>query len=544
MCSWQIDKPAATELHPMRNADENLPGTSSSLYAEHRPLNTVLRHVWCPLALALVLSAAGQTPIQQINGPTRATPLPLSGRPTPDHPVSITQQTVQGSAGNSVNLLDDIVTVQGPYTGSVPEGKPSAGVLQLTLQQALKMGLRTNLGAVSQSTAVQAAEGQRLVARSALMPNINIGAAEVFEKENLRTAGLKSNLIPPATIYNYDDLRGLLQQSVIDLVSIHQLHGASEALKSSRASAKNARDLIVLAVGATYLQLTATKARLDASLAQAATARTIFERAADRFKVGLAPRLDATRAEVQTDEDEQRTISFESDLETQKLRLARLIGLPLGQPFVAIDVYGFHPDVSYTLDTALNRAFEHRQDFIAAAASVKAADAAVKAAHSEYLPSVQIRADAGIAGTAPTQTSFGVYTVQGIVTIPVYNGGRTAGDERQAEAAQHQRKAEYEDTRAQVDQDVRMAYIQLNAANRQATLAQRNQGLAHETLTQSTDRFFAGITDSVEVVQAEQAVVQADDDLITALFEHNLAKLSLARAMGESEETLPQLLQK
>ena len=89
-----------------------------------------------------------------------------------------------------------------------------------------------------------------------------------------------------------------------------------------------------------------------------------------------------------------------------------------------------------------------------------------------------------------------------------------------------------------------MAYIQLNAANRQVTLAQRNQGLAHETLTQSTDRFFAGITDSVEVVQAEQAVVQADDDLITALFEHNLAKLSLARAMGESEETLPQLLQK
>lgn len=503
-----------------------------------RPLQSVL------LAFAAAASAFAQTPVQQITGPTRTLPVPLSGRSTPDSPVSVTQRTVEGTSGGSVNLLDDSVTVQGPFGGSVPASKVTDGVLQLSMQQAIAMGLRSNLGGTTESTAVQAAERQHLVARSALLPNVNIGAAEVFAKQNLRTAGLKSNLIPPATVFNYDDLRGLLQQSVLDLVSIHQFHVATEALKSSRANAKNARDLIVLAVGGTYLQVTATKARLDASRAQAVTARAVLQRASDRFEVGLAARLDATRAEVQLEEEEQRTISFESDLELQKLRLARLIGMPLGQAFVTSDVYGFHPEVAYTLDTALDHAFQHRQDAKAAAASVRAADAAVKAAHSERLPSVQIRADAGIAGTAPTQTSLGVYTVQGIVTVPVYNGGRIAGDERQAEAAQRQRKAEYEDTRAQVDQDVRTAYIQLNASAHQVTLARHNQDLAHDTLTQSTDRFYAGVTDSVEVVQAEQAVVQADDDLIAALFEHNLAKLSLARAMGESEETLPQLLRK
>ena len=498
----------------------------------------------CVLAWVSFNGAGGQTPVQQITGPTRTMQVPLSGRQTPDNSVSVTQQTTQGSAGNSVNLLEDSVSVQGPYAGSVPAGKLSSGVLQLTLDQALKLGLHANLGAVNQSTALQSAEAQRLQARSALLPNINIGAAEVFEKENLRTVGLKSNLIAPSTVYNYDDLRGLMQQSVVDLVSIHQFHGATETVKSSRASAKNSRDLIVLAVGGTYLQLTATKARLDASHAQAVTARAVYERARDRFQAGLAARIDATRAEVQMEEDEQRTISFESDLATQHLRLARLIGLPLGQQFVATDVYGYHPDVPYTIEVALDRAFAHRMDLVAAAANVKAADAVVKAAHSERLPNVQLRADAGIAGTAPTQTSLGVYTVQGIVTVPVFEGGRIAGDERQAEAAQRQRKAEYDDTRAQVDQDVRQAYIQLNAANRQVVLARHNQDLAHDTLQQSTDRFIAGVTDTVEVVQAEQAVVQADDDLITALFEHNLAKLSLSRAMGESEETLPQLLRK
>ena len=231
-------------------------------------------------------------------------------------------------------------------------------------------------------------------------------------------------------------------------------------------------------------------------------------------------------------------------METQRLRLARLIGLPIGQKFVAGDVYRYQPMSGYTLDTALDRAMQRRQDLLAAAASVKAADAAVKAAHSERLPNIVIHADAGIAGTAPTQTSLGVYTVQGIVTIPVYDGGRITGDQKQAHAAQTQRRAEYEDTRAQVDQDVREAFIQLNAAESQVRVADRNQVLAHESLTQSFDRFVAGVTDTVEVVQAEQAVVQADNDQINALYQHNLAKLSLARAMGAAEETLPQLLRK
>ena len=503
--------------------------------------------VYAPIALLCVSAgtrAAAQTPVQQLSGPTRPTPVPLSGRATPDNPVTVTQQTVPGSSGNSVNLLDDSVMVQGPYAGSVPAGKLTPDVLPLTLEQALKLGLRANLGAISQSAGVRQAEGQRIAARSALLPNLNVGAAEVFEKENLRTVGLKTATIPTVSIFNYDDARGLLDQTVLDLVSIHQLHGATEVLKSSRASAKNARDLIVLAVGGTYLQITATRARLDASQAEVASAQAVFKQAKDRFEAGLAARIDATRAEVQMEEDEQRSVSFEADLATQQLRLARLIGLPLGQQYAATDVYGYNPEISYTLDTALERAFQHRQDLLAAASSVKAADSAVKAARSEYLPNIKIHADAGIAGTAPTQTSLGVYTVQGLVTVPVWNGGRVAGDERQAQAAQQQRKAEYEDARAQVDQDVRQAYIQLNAANHQVTLARHNQDLAHDTLTQSTDRFIAGVTDTVEVVQAEQAVVQADDDLINALFAHNLAKLSLARAMGESEETLPQLLRK
>lgn len=136
------------------------------------------------------------------------------------------------------------------------------------------------------------------------------------------------------------------------------------------------------------------------------------------------------------------------------------------------------------------------------------------------------------------------YSVSGVLSIPLYDGGRIHGDIQIATAALRQRQGELEDVRAQVAQDVKQAFIDLNSAADQVRVASNNVDLAHETLTQSRDRFAAGVADSVELVQAEQAVVQADEDLIAATFDHNLAKVSLARAMGNAEQTLPQLLRK
>ena len=126
----------------------------------------------------------------------------------------------------------------------------------------------------------------------------------------------------------------------------------------------------------------------------------------------------------------------------------------------------------------------------------------------------------------------------------MYEGGRIRGEVQQATAALQQRHAEFENARGQVDQDVRQAFIDLNSAADQVGVARSNVGLSHDSLQQSRDRFAAGVADTVELVQAEQAVVQADDDYITALFDHNLAKVSLARALGNAEQTLPQLLRR
>ena len=242
--------------------------------------------------------------------------------------------------------------------------------------------------------------------------------------------------------------------------------------------------------------------------------------------------------------EEQRLRSLKADFDTQKLRLARIIGLPLGQQFTIADEYHYAPLSDLTLDTALTRAENNRQDIQAAASALKAAEDALKAAHAERLPNLTVAADYGAAGLRPTTDASSVWTVSGTLTIPIWEGGRIRGDVDQATAVFRQRQAELQDVRAQADQDVRQAFIDLNSAADQVDVARSNVDLAHATLEQSRDRFSQGVADSVELVQAEQTVVQADDDYITAVYEHNLAKVSLARAMGNAEQSLPQMLRK
>ncbi len=463
----------------------------------------------------------------------------------PTNGVTITQQTSPSSGNGSANVINSTVTVLPPYTGSVPSGSVEQNTVALTLQQALAMGLKANLGAVEQSAGVLQAQGARTIARSGLLPNLNTGISEVFERENLRTLGVSIPIIPESVQFNYFDARAVrLQQAVLDVARLESLHTATETLKASLISARNTRDLIVLAVAGSYLQLQSTNARVKAAEGQVATTQAIFKQAADRFAAGLAARVDADRAQVQYQTEKQRLRSLQADRDSQKLKLARLIGLPLGQAFQATDEYRFTPLPDVTLDAALARAQGGRADLQAAASSVKAAQNNLKATHAERIPTLNVDATFGAAGTTPSFHSTGVYTVSGTLTIPLYEGGRIRGDIQQANAALKQRQAELSDAHAQVDQDVRQAFIDLNAATDQVGVAQSNVDLSHEALQQSQDRFNAGVTNTVEVVQAEQAVVQADNDLISAVFEHNLAKVSLARAMGNAEQTLPQMLRK
>jgi outer membrane protein TolC len=194
-----------------------------------------------------------------------------------------------------------------------------------------------------------------------------------------------------------------------------------------------------------------------------------------------------------------------------------------------------------TQPQAMALAMANRADLQAAQAQVRAAELARKAAEAERYPTAGISTDYGAIGTNPAQ-SHGTFTFVGFVNIPIYQGTRVKADILMADAALQQRKAELEDLRGRVDYDVRNAFIDLQSAADQVGVAKSNVDLAQEALVQARDRFAAGVADTVEVTQAQESVATANNDYINAVYSHNLAKVTIARATGQAEQQVQQYL--
>lgn len=438
---------------------------------------------------------------------------------------------------------------QGDYSGSVPS-KLEPGVLQLSLQDAMDRGLRQNLGLLLSGQDVRTARGQRWQELSALLPNVTASSYVDASKVDFAEFGFSFKFPPalgfsiPRTVgpFAYYDSRAYLTQSLLDLRAINAEHSAAQTLKSTQYSFKDARDLVILSVGFTYLQAIADEARVETADAQVKTAQALYDQASDQVKAGTSPAIDGLRANVELKTRQQALIQSKNDLAIAKLNLARVIGLAPGQQFELTDKSPYQPFAGLTVEDALNRAYANRSDYQAALADVRAAEYARKSAKDGYLPSLAFSADYGLAGNYDGLNTNSVMDVRGTLTIPIFQGGKVHGDVLEADARLEQNRQRLDNLRAQIDQDVRTALLNIESAEEQVAVARSNIDLADETLAQSRDRFAAGVTDTVEVVQSQEAVASAHESYISSLYNDNYAKISLARALGIGEVGVQQYL--
>jgi outer membrane protein TolC/anti-anti-sigma regulatory factor len=428
--------------------------------------------------------------------------------------------------------------------GSVPSGPASDELVQLTLRDAIKMALRYNLGAIESGQNAQIARGQRLFALSNLLPQVSAGASENVEQVNLATFGLnglKTGIPTVVGPFSYSSVDASVSQTLFSYESIQRFRAARTAEQAAQLSYQDILDVVTLTVGNAYLRIIEADSRIEAQEAQVQNARALYDRAVDQVQAGTAPRIDAARTGVQLHTEEYNLSIARNNFAVAKLALGRAIGLPLGQEFDLADRLPYSDITPQSVDEALQIASKSRSDFRSAVDSQKAAAQALSAAKGERFPTVAVNGSYGDIG--PTfGNSHGDFTFQAGIRVPLFTGGRIKGDITQAEAELRQRKAEAENIRGQIDQDIRTALLNLNAAKEQVEVAKQNVELANESLARSKDRFTSGVTDSVEVVQAEQALASANDQYITSLYDHNFAKLSLARALGVARTNYQQYL--
>jgi outer membrane protein TolC len=434
---------------------------------------------------------------------------------------------------------------QSPFSGSVPEGKPTAEVLPLSFKEAIDRGLRNNLGLLLQSDTSLTAQGEKWKELSELLPHLSGSANQSVEQIDLAALGFRFNfpglptIIGPIGVFQSGVY---LTQSVFDYHSIERKRGASSNEKAAQYSLKNARELVVLAVGNSYLVALAGAARVDTAQADVETAQALYDKAADQQKAGTIPAIDALRARVELQSRQQELIVARNDYAKQKLTLGRVIGLPPGQEFSLTTAAPYEPLATLPLEQDLQRAYASRPDYLAAAQQVRSAEEFRRAATAEYYPSLDIAGDYGAAGIRPG-SSHNVYQMGATLNIPIFAGGRTHADVLEAEATLRQSRQQLENLRGQIDYEVRSARLDLNAAADQVEVARSSVDLANQTLDQARDRFTAGVTDNLEVVQAQDALTSAKETYISALYAHNLAKIELAKAVGFAEEGVKQYLQ-
>jgi outer membrane protein TolC len=458
-------------------------------------------------------------------------------------PVLAAGQAGGGSpATSSVTVTIPASVSQGGFTGSVPAGKLASEPLSISFLGAIDRGLKQNLGVLLSDDNTLAARGAKWKELSNLLPNVVAKGQETVQQTSVAALGFRISGIPRVIgPFNYFDARASLNQSLFNWNYIQKERAAAENLKAAEYSYKEARELVVLVTGNAYLEAIAGAARVETAGAQVTTAQALYDRAVDQQNAGVIPVIDRLRAQVELQSRQQQLIASRNDFAKQRLALARIIGLPLGQEFVLSDKAPYDLLVPPSLEESLRRAYASRPDYQAALAQTRAAELSRRAASAERYPSLDLEGDYGDIGVNPA-SSNGTFHVAGTVTVPIFQGGKAHADVLQAEAALRQAKARLEDLRGQIDNDVRTALLDLNAAADQVQVARSSVDLAEQTLTQAQDRFTAGVTDNLAVVQAQESVASAHENYISSLYAHNLAKVELARALGDAEHGVKQYL--
>ncbi len=455
-----------------------------------------------------------------------------------------------GSTTPSVTLPG----TQNPFLGSAPEGKATSEVLQIDFKEAIDRGLRNNLGLLLASDQTEQARGERWKELSDLLPNVSGRVIENAQTQSLAALGFNKlfpllaapgssvtslpRLVPA---FNFFDARASLSQSIFNLRSIERERAASEGVKAARFSYKDAREVVVLAVGNSYLQAIAAAARVETAEAQVTSAQALSTKASDQQKAGLSPAIDALRAQVELQTRQQQLIVARNDLAKQRLSLARIIGLPPGQEFVLTEKAPYQAMTPQPLEAYLTQAYASRADYQAAQAQVHSAELSKRAAFAGHYPTVDLNANYGDIGVTPSHSN-GTWQVTGGINIPIFAGNRTHADVLEADAQLKQTRSKLDDLRGRIDYEVRTALLDLNAAADQVAVARSSVDLAEQALTQSQDRFTAGVTDNLEVVQAQEALAGAHESYIQSLYAHNLSKVELAHAIGDAEDGVKRYL--
>jgi outer membrane protein TolC len=410
--------------------------------------------------------------------------------------------------------------------------------LRLTLQDAIQKGLQANLSVLAACTRIEEAEGARMRRLSAaLLPRVNAQTYANVQNRNLHAFGISSPGLPTVVgpFSNYD-LRIYAQQNLIDLQSYRGLKASERALDAAKMDERDARDMIVRAISALYLNAQSAEARAASAQSRVTDSTALLKLARDRHDAGTATGVDVLRAQVQLANDRQALLVAENQTRQALIELARNLGMSPGTPLELAEPLNFHPLRQPEIATLAPTALLARADYLSLASQREGLLEQQRANRARSYPKLSLSGNIGEIG----RSIGGVRTtglIQGQIDFTLFDRDRN-GEAQELASRVRRIDDQIDDLRRGIEQDLREALLNLDSATEQVAVANEGQELARRELQLAQDRFRQGTANNVEVVTAQDELARAEENYTLAVSSHVSAKYALARAMGDTGKNI------
>jgi len=382
-------------------------------------------------------------------------------------------------------------------------------------------------------------------ARSALLPNVDATLSYQSETTNLKAYGL--NIKVPAFLgfqiptfvgpFDVMDARANATQSIFDFSSIRRYRGARVMVDATKQDRESTNRQVTDQVARAYLAGLRADAALETAQANVDLSNALLNLAQSQKEAGTGTGIEVTRADVQLANDKQLLLVAQNDRDRALLQLLKTMGLKLETAVELTDKMSYQPTDVMEEAKAVETARRNRTELKAQLEREHNARLGYDAAKFDRMPTVSAFGNYGDLGTGVGE-ALPTRAVGISVRVPVFDGGRTDAQRVESASAMRSEQIRTADLRDQIDLDVRLALDSLRSADAQVKTAEEGLQLSEQELAQAERRYKAGVTNSVEVTDAQTRLSRARENRIDALYNYNLARIDLGTAMGNIENMI------
>ena len=439
-------------------------------------------------------------------------------------------------------LATGVILAAGPLVAQ----QEQRTALSLSMKRAVEIATSPE-GNSSIQLAVQSlkqAQERSLEARGALLPDVEGAFRYESETSFLGAYGIQLNApIPgfrfPTFVgpFSVMDTRLSGSQTIFDFSSIRRFEASRVGVSAAKSDEGATEEQVAARVARAYLAAVKADAGVETAEANVALSEAILKQAENQKAAGTGTGIEITRARVQLSNDGQQLLVARNQRQRSHLELLRSMNMRLDVDLELTDKLSYVPVDEVTVGQAKALAMGQRPDYRAQQERESNARLSASATKMERLPSLSAFGDYGPLGNGfatvvPTRT-YGIS-----LKVPIFDGGRRDARRVESDSQYRAEKIRTNDLKEQIDLDVRLALEDLSSANEQVQVAKEGLDLAENELAQARRRFDAGVAINLEVTDAQTRLERARDNQTAALYNHSLARIELAQAMGKVRQAI------